>query len=56
MFNREGGKLIKQVKLSDRPNNIAVAKDGRIAVGIARGPGALISSIPKPWSCELPFQ
>ena len=56
VFNREDGKLIKQVKLSDRPNNIAVAKDGRIAVGIARGPGALISSIPKPWSCELPFQ
>jgi YVTN family beta-propeller protein len=36
VFNRKDGKLIKQVKLSDRPNNIAVAKDGRIAVGIAR--------------------
>ena len=27
--------------LSNRPNNIAVAKDGRIVVGIARGDGAL---------------
>jgi DNA-binding beta-propeller fold protein YncE len=47
VFSREGGKLIKQVKLSDRPNNIAVAKDGRIAVGIARGPGALDIVDPK---------
>ena len=32
---------LNQVPLSDRPNNIAVAKDGRIVVGIARGDGAL---------------
>ena len=41
VFDRKSGKLIKQVPLSDRPNNIAVAKDGRIVVGIARGEGAL---------------
>ena len=41
VFDRKTGKLIKQVPLSDRPNNIAVAKDGRIVVGIARGDGAL---------------
>ena len=40
-FDRKSGKLIKQVRLSNRPNNIAVAKDGRIVVGIARGEGAL---------------
>jgi YVTN family beta-propeller protein len=40
VFNRE-------VKLSDRPNNIAVSKDGRIAVGIARGSGALDIVDPK---------
>ena len=40
-FDRKSGKLIKQVPLSNRPNNIAVAKDGRIVVGIARGEGAL---------------
>jgi len=47
VFNREDGMLIKQVKLSDRPNNIAVAKDGRIVVGIARGHGALDIVDPK---------
>jgi YVTN family beta-propeller protein len=47
VFNRKDGKLIKQVKLSDRPNNIAVAKDGRIAVGIARDHGALDIVDPK---------
>ena len=41
VFDRKSGKLIKQVPLSNRPNNIAVAKDGRIVVGIARGEGAL---------------
>ena len=41
VFERKSGKLIKQVPLSNRPNNIAVAKDGRIVVGIARGEGAL---------------
>src|SRR4249919_4159683 len=41
VFDRKSGKLIKQVALSNRPNNIAVAKDGRIVVGIARGDGAL---------------
>ena len=35
------GKLTKKVPLSAHPNNIAVAKDGRIVVGIARGKGAL---------------
>ena len=38
---RATGKLINQVPLSERPNNIAVAKDGKIIVGISRGPGAL---------------
>jgi YVTN family beta-propeller protein len=33
--------LVKKVPLSAHPNNIAVAKDGRILVGIARDPGAL---------------
>ena len=46
VFDRDG-KLLKQVKLSDRPNNIAVAQDGRIAVGIARGNGALDIVDPK---------
>ena len=41
VFDRKSGKLIKQMPLSNRPNNIAVAKDGRIVVGIARGEGAL---------------
>src|SRR3954468_18069684 len=41
VFERKSGKLLKQVPLSNRPNNIAVAKDGRIVVGIARGEGAL---------------
>src|SRR6266481_191693 len=41
VFDRKSGKLIKKVPLSDRPNNIAVTKNGRIVVGIARGPGAL---------------
>ena len=42
VFDRKSGKLIKKVPLSNRPNNIAVTKDGsRIVVGIARDPGAL---------------
>ena len=41
VFDRKSGKRIKQVALSNRPNNISVAKDGRIVVGIARGDGAL---------------
>ncbi len=41
VFDRKTGKQIKQVTLSNRPNNISVAKDGRIVVGIARGEGAL---------------
>src|SRR6201982_4202422 len=41
VFDRKSGKLIKKVGLSAHPNNIAVAKDGRIVVGIARDPGAL---------------
>src|SRR6185295_16349214 len=40
VFDQKTGKLIKAVKLSNHPNNIAVAKDGRIVVGIARGDGA----------------
>src|SRR6266436_6101509 len=41
VFEQKTGKLMKKVKLSNHPNNIAVAKDGRIVVGIARGTGAL---------------
>ena len=42
VFDRESGKLVKKVPLSDRPNNIAVTKNGdRVLVGIARGPGAV---------------
>src|SRR6266853_343593 len=41
VFEQKTGKLMKKVKLSYHPNNIAVAKDGRILVGIARGAGAL---------------
>jgi len=40
VFDRKSGKLIKKVPLSAHPNNIAVAKDGRIVVGIARDPGS----------------
>ena len=31
VFDRKTGKPVKQVPLSNRPNNIAVAKDGRIS-------------------------
>jgi YVTN family beta-propeller protein len=41
VFDQKTGKLLKKVTLSNHPNNIAVAKDGRIVVGIARGEGAL---------------
>jgi len=41
VFEQKTGKLIKKITLSNHPNNIAVAKDGRIVVGIARGEGAL---------------
>src|SRR5215472_2964408 len=42
VFDRKSGKLIKKVPLSDRPNNIAVTKNGdRIAVAVARGKGGL---------------
>src|SRR5215467_8897622 len=41
VFDRKSGKLIKKVPLSNHPNNIAVTRDGRIVVGIARDPGAL---------------
>src|SRR5215831_20621400 len=40
-FDQKTGNLIKKVTLSNHPNNIAVAGDGRILVGIARGNGAL---------------
>src|SRR5262245_64619319 len=33
VFDRKSGKLIKKVPLSNHPNNIAVARDDRIAVG-----------------------
>jgi YVTN family beta-propeller protein len=41
VFEQKTGKLIKAIKLSNHPNNIGVAKDGRIVVAIARGEGAL---------------
>jgi YVTN family beta-propeller protein len=41
VFDQKTGKLIKAIKLSNHPNNIAVTKDGRIVVAIARGEGAL---------------
>jgi YVTN family beta-propeller protein len=41
VFDQKSGELLKKVKLSNHPNNITVAKDGRIFVGIARDPGAL---------------
>jgi YVTN family beta-propeller protein len=41
VFDRKSGTLIKKVALSGHPNNIAVAKDGRIVVAIARDPGGL---------------
>jgi len=41
VFDQKTGNLLKKVTLSNHPNNIAVAKDGRILVGIARGEGAL---------------
>jgi YVTN family beta-propeller protein len=41
VFDQKSGNLIKKIKLSNHPNNIAVAKDGRVVVGIARGDGAL---------------
>src|SRR5262245_64554137 len=47
VFDQKTGKLIKKVKLSGRPNNIAVAKDGRIVVAIAQDPGALDIIEPK---------
>jgi len=39
--SKKTGKLMKKITLSNHPNNIAVTKDGRIVVGIARGTGAL---------------
>src|SRR5262249_62395480 len=42
VFDRASGALIKNVELSNHPNNIAVSKSGeRIFVGIARGHGAV---------------
>src|SRR5262249_37015222 len=42
VFDRESGKLIKKIPLSEHPNNIAVTRNGdRVVVGIARGAGAL---------------
>lgn len=41
VFDQKSGKLLKKVTLSNHPNNISVAKDGRIMVAIARGQGAL---------------
>ncbi len=42
VFDRKSGALIKKIKLSNHPNNIAVTKNGdRVVVAIARDPGAL---------------
>src|SRR5579872_2388815 len=41
VFDQKTGKLLKKINLSNHPNNIAVTKDGRILVAIARGQGAL---------------
>jgi len=42
VFDRKYGKLISKIVLNDRPNSVAVSKDGsRVVVGIARGAGAL---------------
>ena len=41
VFDQKTGNLIKKVAISGRPNNLAVAKDGRIVVAIAQDPGAL---------------
>jgi YVTN family beta-propeller protein len=41
VFDQKTGNLLKKVTLSNHPNNISVAKDGRIIVAIARGQGAL---------------
>jgi DNA-binding beta-propeller fold protein YncE len=42
VFDRESGKLVKKIPLSDHPNNIAVSKNGdRVVVAIAREPGAV---------------
>jgi YVTN family beta-propeller protein len=42
VFDRASGSLVKKVALSNRPNNIAVTRNGdRILVGIARGHGAV---------------
>ena len=40
VFDQKSGSLLKKIKLSNHPNNITVAKDGRVFVGIAREPGA----------------
>ena len=41
VVDRQTGEIIKKVTLSGHPNNIAVAKDGRILVCIRNNPGAL---------------
>jgi len=41
VYDAKTYKLIKKVKLSGHPNNLAVAPDGRIVVAIARDPGSL---------------
>lgn len=42
VIERKSGRIIAEVPLSGRPNNIAVAKDGgRVLVAIAEGEGAL---------------
>ena len=44
VFEQKTGKLIKKITLSNHPNNIAVTKDGRIVVGIARAKARSTSS------------
>jgi YVTN family beta-propeller protein len=41
VVDRQTGEIIKKVPLSGHPNNIVVAKDGRILVCIRNNPGAL---------------
>jgi YVTN family beta-propeller protein len=41
VLDRKSGKLIKKVALSGHPNIVATAKNGKIAVAIARGKGGL---------------
>ena len=42
MDQRKSGEILKTIPLSDRPNNLAITKDGsQVLVGIRRQPGVL---------------